>query len=71
MYVSKKNKCYLPRTLFRFLFNRYEDLRSDYTVFHILRFTTDRPGFVPGPGKTSRIGASIVVFGGGPPSWRK
>ena len=62
IYVTKRNKIYVPKALMRFLFDENPDLISDYTFLHMKTFDDNRDDWVPG--QRSRIGDAIAVFTG-------
>ena len=62
IYITKKNKIYVPSAIIRFLFDKYPDLISDYTFLYMKTYDEDREDLAPG--RRSRIGDAIAVFGG-------
>ena len=62
IYITKKNKIYVPSAIIRFLFDKYPDLISDYSFLYMKTYDEDREDWIPG--RRSRIGDAIAVFGG-------
>ena len=62
IYITKKNKIYVPSAIIRFLFDKYPDLISNYSFLYMKTYDQDREDHVPG--RRSRIGDAIAVFGG-------
>ena len=62
IYITKKNKIYVPKAIMRFLFDKYPDMISDYKFLYMKTFDENRDDWTPG--RRSRIGDAIAVFTG-------
>ena len=62
IYITKKNKIYVPSAIIRFLFDKYPDLISDYSFLYMKTYDEDRDDLAPG--RRTRIGDAIAVYGG-------